>query len=85
MFTTPRRLLLMAAAVVLVALVGAVSLWWFGGPEPAAVDADRAVSEDGSAREMADDEPDGAPLSEPPIEPDQLTGTWVVDTSREFD
>ena len=85
MFSTPRRLLMIASAVVLAAVITGVTVWWFGGPGPAAVDADRAVSEDGPAREMAEEDPEGGSAPEPPVEPDQLTGTWIVDTSREFD
>ncbi len=79
-----RTRVLLIAAVVALGIGVALMLWWFGGDEPDAVDAGRAIDQERTAdpESNADDadEPDA-----PPTASEDLTGTWTVDTSRPFD
>lgn len=86
MANTARRALVATAVVAVAAAIIAGGVWWLGGDEPAAVDAERAVSEDAAHPVSAEDDEERESAREgPPVAPEELTGTWVVDTSRPFD
>jgi polyisoprenoid-binding protein YceI len=71
----PRRLVLvvLAALVVLVGVVGAGLAWFFSGDEPAAVDLDTAAA--GVAAQAPETEPEAGVAG--------VDGTWVVDAGSD--
>lgn len=85
MFISSRRRWLAVIIVVMVATGVGVITWWLDGDEPAAVDAERAVSEDSPIVIGAESATEASERAAPPSSADDLTGTWVVDASRTFD
>lgn len=79
-----RTRVLLIAIVAVLGLGVAVMVWWMGGDEPDAVDAGRAIDQERTPDTDAEGEDADEPDT-PPTASDDLTGTWVVDTSRPFD
>ncbi|MEX2324440.1 MAG: YceI family protein [Nitriliruptoraceae bacterium] len=93
MSASGRRQPLLIGGAIVVAVVMAVVVWWLRGDAPDTVDAGRALEQDRSEpgigvltpSEEVDDTSQSEPDNGPPTSPDDLTGTWTVDTSRTFD